>query len=263
VSALLGAGDVHVWYRHTAGVSPEELDAAGARLSGDERARRDRFLSDRHRRDFVLAHDLLRRSLSRYRDVAPPQWRFETTDNGRPLLSGPAAPDGDGALSFNLSHTDGVVACAVARDLPLGVDVERLDGARDVERLAELCFSPRELAALRCCGDGARARFFELWTLKDAKVKAIGAGLTQALDAISFDFDGPGRIAFTAPPELAAGEWRFALYAPSPQVRLAVAARVGRDRSVRWEAREERDTAALLAPLRATGWSAPAAAVGR
>ena len=248
----LDPDEIHIWYRHTDNVPPGAISAARATLSADERARCERFRLARHRRDYVLAHDLLRRSLSRYDDVAPGQWQFSSTADGKPFVSGPASVVPH-ALSFNLSHTPGLVACAVARTMPVGVDVERTDRAADIEQLGERYFSRLELIALNRGGGGARLRFFELWTLKEAVVKATGAGLSQPLRAMTFDLDQDGVIAFVPPPAMDAAEWHCALYGPSPDTRLAVAVHGGINRTLRWEARQmEPDGAMGIQPLRRT-----------
>src|SRR3712207_8686041 len=50
---------------------------------------------------------------------------------------------------FNLSHSHGLVVCAVSRTCPLGVDIE--DAGRSLEYLdlAERYFAPAEVAYLR------------------------------------------------------------------------------------------------------------------
>lgn len=252
----LDLNDIRIWYRHTEHVPLAAIQAAGATLSADERVRSNRFHFARDRRDYILAHDLLRRSLSRYDDVAPAQWQFTADTQGKPFVSGPARPTSladPRPLFFNLSHTRGLVACAVARNMPVGVDVERIDHAVHIVQLGERCFSEHELVALNRCGDGARVRFFELWTLKEAVIKTIGVGLSHPLDTMCFDLDQAGVIAFVPPPGMDAADWHFALYAPSPDTRLAVAARGGIARAPRWEAHHmEPDSVSAIQPLRAT-----------
>ena len=51
-------------------------------------------------------------------------------------------------LRFNLSHTRGLVACGVALEHDVGVDVEHVDRRIEIGRLAESVFSESERAAL-------------------------------------------------------------------------------------------------------------------
>jgi 4'-phosphopantetheinyl transferase len=222
----LGPSDVHVWHRLTGSVSPAEHAAALSRLSNDERERASRFVFDRDRVTFTAAHDLLRHALSHYEDVAPANWRFAATPHGKPVLCDAQAGC---RLQFNLSHTSGLVACAVSRGPDVGIDVETVtpaDRRTDARDLAARFFSRMEAASLDACGDDERqARFIELWTLKEAYVKALGAGLSHALDTFSFMIPPAGPIHFEPPAGTDPACWQFALYSPSENHRMAVAAR--------------------------------------
>jgi 4'-phosphopantetheinyl transferase len=244
VITALDVDEVHVWHRLTETASPD-TSIDDHVLSADERARRDRFHSSNDRRDYARAHDLLRRSLSRYADVPPHAWRFVEGLYGKPTL-------GDAVLSFNLSHTRGLAACGIARSIPLGLDVERIDRSADVRRLAACFFTTAETAALVTRRIDRCARFLDLWTLKEAFIKAIGTGLSQPLDSFSFDLDRDERhIGFAAPPGYDASEWQFALYVPAPDARLAVAVHAPGSRPLRWQAHELRDRdSTRLEPLR-------------
>ena len=134
--------------------------------------------------------------------------------------------DGLPPLSFNLSHTHGLVACAITSGSDVGVDVESI--GRDVtDGVAERFFSERENADLRQCATAAlRARrFIELWTLKEAYVKAIGKGLSHSLNSIVFDPSDRESIRFLPPSDVEENSWRFALCAPTDAHCLAVAVR--------------------------------------
>ena len=216
-------GEVHFWYRFTESLDDAEAAADAAVLSADERARADRFVFARDRRDFVAAHALLRRSLSICADVRPADWTFTTGAHGKPsVAAGSDAPP----LAFNLSHTQGLVACAVALDGEIGIDVESAGRVASVGALAARFFSAGEIAHLDACAGSQRGeRFIELWTLKESYIKAIGTGLSHPLDSFEFDIRNPAAITMTAPADTGVDNWTFALMAPSPQYRLALAAR--------------------------------------
>jgi len=221
---LLGESDVCVWYCSTTSLGDEAVKLADRYLSTEERSRRDRRHFAADRRDFTIAHDLLRRALSQYKEIPPADWRFTTNDHGKPLLDG--IDPQIGTLSFSLSHTRGCVACAITPDAPVGVDVERTDRSPRGNDLADSYFSEDEAAWLRQCSDEIYAtRFAELWTLKEAYLKAIGVGLSGPLDSISFRFDAQVGIDFAGTSIVQPREWHFALIEPCPGVRLGVAVR--------------------------------------
>jgi 4'-phosphopantetheinyl transferase len=218
---VLAAGDLHIWYRLTEGLSPEEMAECRSVLSGEERERCERFHFERDRRDFAVAHALLRRTLSRYDDRAPPEWTFAATGQGKPFIADPSSP-----LRFSLSHTRGLVACAVAVSAEVGIDVEPVDTARAHRDVAARYFARAENAGLDARpAEEYAARFAEIWTLKEAYVKALGSGLSHPLDTLSFSFEGDRGIRFEALGDAAPAHWRFALGVPTLAYRLAVAAR--------------------------------------
>jgi 4'-phosphopantetheinyl transferase len=224
----LEPGHIHAWCRET---NAAHYDQHLTALSSAERARCDRFHFDRDRRDYANAHDLLRRTLSRYDTASPELWQFEAASGAKPYLK-PGSPGSEACspLDFNLSHTHGLVACVVGRGAKVGIDVERIDRLHDAIGLATRFFSPAEVTDLNhYLGENARARrFIELWTLKESFIKAIGKGLSQPLDSFSFGLDEAGAICFTPPPEFATETWYFAQYDVAPKAVLAIAVRARR-----------------------------------
>lgn len=220
----LGPRDVHVWL-----CVPEQIADEGllgryrALLSDEERTRAARFRFDEHRHQFCVAHALVRASLSRYADVEPDAWQFSVGERGRPeIVAAPGVPP----LRFNLSHAPGLVACAVALARDVGVDVEDATRRTDTDAIAQRYFAPSERRDLARPGVG-RDRFFELWTLKEAYVKARGLGIAAALEKISFALEpgAPIRIGFEAGFDDDPAGWQFALHRPTPRHVLSVAVR--------------------------------------
>jgi 4'-phosphopantetheinyl transferase len=212
--------DVHVWFRATAALDEAAIAAAAAVLSDEEREQYRRFHFAPDARDYAAAHALLRHALSLGGDRTPAEWQFEKTQAGKPLLSGDSADQ----ASFSLSHSRGMVACAVTSGAEVGVDVECIDRDVDGDAIAARFFAPVETAQLmEVKGDARRDRFFDLWTLKEALVKALGRGMAVSLRSLAFTVGASGDIRMDAP-DLDPGAWQFALFAPSPRHRLAVAA---------------------------------------
>lgn len=196
---------------------------AEALLDDDERERWRRFVFDDDRRQFLLAHAMLRTVLSRYADVPPSAWRFRKNEFGRPEIAVPATAAG---LSFNLSHTRGLVACAVTLGRTVGIDVEDLGRPTPTAELAERYFSAFERAELRRLpAERQTERFFELWTLKEAYLKARGVGLSLGLDRCSMHFPlgDPPTISFAPDFIDDPAAWQFAQFRPTPGHMLAVA----------------------------------------
>lgn len=221
----LAPGEVHVWLTTPEAIADEALLAAYMRwMNQEETARQARFLFARHRHQFLVARALVRTTLSRYADLAPADWRFVNNAYGRPDID---PEHGLGDLRFNLSHTDGLVAVAVARG-EIGVDVEDTWRRSHTDQIAEHFFAPREVAGLRGLPqERQHGRFFDLWTLKEAYIKARGMGLAISLHRFAYDLDTPPTIALTVDPELGDTPegWQFYLDAPTDRHRLALAVR--------------------------------------
>jgi 4'-phosphopantetheinyl transferase len=206
------------------------LSAYESLLSDEECVRAKRFFHAADAARFVIGRALARTMLSRYASVPPREWRFVIDEHGRPHLPSqpPNAPD----LRFNLTHTDGLVACALSVGREVGVDAEHINRLVTHD-LPERFFSPREVADLRALPKSEQdAVFFDYWTLKEAYIKARGLGLSLPLRHFTF-VRWPGRaptIQFA--PELHddPASWQFAQYWPTPHHRMAVAVRrVGTD----------------------------------
>ncbi len=203
---------------------PDVRSACSELLCPGEREQAARFTSDRHRRQYVFAHGLVRAALSRFApEVAPTAWRFERSRYGRPFISGPRSAE---RLHFSLSHTDGFVACAVSSRERLGIDVEAIDRPVSHLEIARTFFSAAEHADLISLPTAQqRDRFFDLWTLKEAYAKARGLGLQLPLDEFSIHVmpGGNRRYTFSRDSDQDSESWCFSQFSPSPRHRLAVA----------------------------------------
>jgi len=171
----LGPSEVHVWWARTEPPPPAAVIQSLLRLLDDgERDRCARFHRERDRVSFVCAHALLRVLCSRYCGGSPDSQRFGAGENGRPFL----LSSGQDILDFNLTHTNGLVACGFSRLGRVGVDVESVERRAAWEDLMDRVFSPREIADLASLPhSAAQERFFELWSLKEAVAKSWGMGV--------------------------------------------------------------------------------------
>ncbi|MEO8682508.1 MAG: 4'-phosphopantetheinyl transferase superfamily protein [Vicinamibacterales bacterium] len=223
---LLPTRAVHVYL-----VNPEHpdlvphLDAYQALLTPDERERMARLIFERDRRNFLITRAHVRTMLSRYARVAPADWRFIANVHGRPEILD--RPSGVPDLRFNLSHTKGLIACAVTIGREVGVDVEHV-GRRLTHDVAGRFFAPREVADLKALPPAEQPRvFFDYWTLKEAYIKARGFGLALPLGDFAFRLAPPAPVEITFEPSLHddPATWQFAQAWPTPQHRLGLAVR--------------------------------------
>ncbi|MDX2259772.1 MAG: 4'-phosphopantetheinyl transferase superfamily protein [Hyphomicrobiaceae bacterium] len=162
----------------------QEVEAAAALLSDDERARARRFTVDGAGARFIIAHARLRQILAAAVELSPEAMAFEIGPRGKPILSRARLPAGQASdpPHFNLSHAGDWAAVALCWSAPVGIDIERV---RDVDlRLARRYFAPAEADAVMREADAfaRRLAFFRTWTAKEAYVKALGEGIAHGLE---------------------------------------------------------------------------------
>jgi 4'-phosphopantetheinyl transferase len=123
----------------------------------------------------------LRRTLAGYLDADPTALRIR--DEGKPRLEPPSP------LRFNLSHSGDRAVVAVATEREVGVDIERVEAERDVQRLARRMFLAAEQAAVNE-SDDPLLTYHRYWVAKEAFAKATGKGLAS-MRSFEVSLDGP------------------------------------------------------------------------
>jgi 4'-phosphopantetheinyl transferase len=201
----------------------DRLEAIASTLSADEHARAERFVSKAVRQRFIAARGILRDILGRYGYRPAAEIEFAYSPVGKPFLADNSAPH------FNLAHSRDLALIAVTRLAPVGVDVELLREVKDAEAVAERFFSPRESAALKLLPTEQRAAaFFNLWTRKEACVKATGEGVAKAISQVEVSFlpGEPARVISFRGDAGEAKKWHVWELEPAPGYIGALAAAV-------------------------------------
>ncbi len=124
-----------------------------------------------------------------------------------------------------MSHSHDLALYAFTRGRAVGVDVERLRELSDVAAMARRFFSAREVAALQAAPAERRETvFLEIWTRKEAYIKALGEGLSRPLAGFSVAL-GKERapLRHVEGDEAEAGRWRLQPLFPDPAYAAAVA----------------------------------------
>jgi 4'-phosphopantetheinyl transferase len=175
----LSEDDAHVWKASLD--QPADMVAKfKPLLSQDEYRRAERFHrpSDRHR--FIAGRGILRKIISAYLALAPDEVQFTYNEYGKPFIS---TDQNCGALSFNLSHSNGMALYAVTRGRRVGVDIEYMREDLATLEVAERFFSKDEFEVLKAVSsDHGTKAFFNCWSRKEAYIKAIGMGVSYPLD---------------------------------------------------------------------------------
>lgn len=223
--------DTCLWLLPEHAVEPFVRRVDGLRLlTSPERERMERKHSAAARRRQLGARVLCRYALSARTGRPLDDWRFTAGPFGRPEVS----PD-PGGVRFNLSHTDGLIACVVTvGGRECGVDIEPTPAGADAVTHIPRHLAEGERAALANAPPGGRAsRLAAYWVLKEAYLKALGVGMHRGLDGFTFSDPCAGPVTVDDPehgPEETA-RWTFDLAYPSPGHVLAVAVRDAADRA--------------------------------
>jgi 4'-phosphopantetheinyl transferase len=176
---------LHVWVASLA-PAPDRLRELSAVLAPDELDRAARFRFDVHRNRFIAGRGILRLLLARYLDAEAASLGFTYSSHGKPSLAGSAR---HALLQFNLAHSGDLALLAVTRVGPIGVDVEEIREVKEVDDLVARFFSVRESALFQGLPAAEKpAAFFNLWTRKEALLKATGDGITGGLNRVEVTF---------------------------------------------------------------------------
>lgn len=162
------------------------------------------FRSSRRKLEFLAGRFLLKNGLARM-NVERELGELELTDIGRPFFHG--------GPFFSISHTPGMAACALSRDVEVGLDVESHRPLK-VENFRPW-FSSEELDEIQS-GENPEWETLRRWTVKEALFKAAGSE-----EALLFG----SAACFECPLHLAGGEWQLIL--PDVGEGLAAAMVVG------------------------------------
>lgn len=172
----------------------------------------------------AAAQAALMRFLCAYADCAQPP-RIERGVHGKPFA--PALP----GLHFNLSHAGPHLLFGFTRGQELGVDLERYDRRVAVDDLAKRFFAASEAQVISGLPAARRQEtFLQLWTCKEAVLKAIGQGINFGLDRAEFSLDPRGAVGVLAQIASEAGmvaDWIVCRMEPGPGLTGALAWRGG------------------------------------
>lgn len=160
-------------------------------LSPDEMARANRFRFSIHRERFIVARGLLRQLLSKYMSIAPEKIVLTYGARGKPYLQLNLLD-----LQFNVSHSHDLAVFAFTKKYEVGIDVEKMEKEYN-DGIAKRFFSAAEYENLSALPETDRkAAFYEIWTAKEALVKALGEGLYIGLNEFTVTAAAQQRVEF-------------------------------------------------------------------
>lgn len=165
-----------------------ELEHLWSLLDAQEQQRARRFVQAIDRQRFIISHGTLRQILGQYLGIPPEQVPLQATALGKPYVAGTP-------IAFNLSHSGQWAAIAVTTKTPVGIDIEASRPIANLSSLGRRVFSPAEQAAFAAIPSADQSSaFFQLWTRKEALLKAIGLGLHLPPTRITLGFTAEPQV---------------------------------------------------------------------
>ncbi len=132
------------------------------------------------RKEYILSRALMRMALSRQYKKPLRHWQFSESPNAAPILLNPT----DTPLFISLSHSGDCVMLALS-DQAVGLDVERIEARKQTDSIARKVFTAEQQAYLKRLPEHqSKHYFYQLWTHKEALVKAM-AGSIPSFQMIS------------------------------------------------------------------------------
>ena len=133
-----------------------------------------------------------------------------------------------GSPQFSLSHCRRFVACVVSAQFEVGIDIEDTERPFAQWGNAEAFLPDGEQKLLDSSPDPAtrKARFFLLWTLREAFAKATGHGLAATLECAEFSLE-PMTIKLQPKEDGPPTDWHFRSWKPNQECVLTLAIRKG------------------------------------
>lgn len=161
----------------------------------------------------LLSELLLRATIVEQLQIKNQNIRFGFNEYGKPFLQN------NTDFHFNISHSGEWVVCVIDNDY-VGIDIEHI---REIDlNIANRFFSQEEIDLLdRTPIQDRLHRFFDIWTLKESYLKAIGLGLSRMLYSFSILWT-PSCNEFRVKDDICNSEYSFRQYELDPNYKTSI-----------------------------------------
>jgi 4'-phosphopantetheinyl transferase len=226
---MLSLSRVYIWrvsLNRSAAYSRAHLASWRAMLSAEELCKSEKFSSEKLCHDYIASHAALRFALGHCLGISPLSVQYANdpaskneggsasaaTTKPRLLLVGERGNHPTN-LHFNLSHTRAAALIGVALGRELGVDIEWHRPLGDLHDMAQNVMSKLELERWLAMPSAEQTRgFYNVWTRKEAYLKAIGLGLYRSLHDVTVPvsaspIEPQSGEAFLVKDDCAGGNW--------------------------------------------------------
>jgi len=184
-----GSKSVIVWFRNLA-VPSDEISQFAESLSAAEMEKADRLRLERDRRRYIVGRATLRELIGQKLGLQAHKVFIESGVRGKPFVR-------DLSLTgtvFNVSHSGELVAVAFSQSCRVGIDIEEIRQEPEYNGILANFFSEAENCYLEKLVEPERSKsFLEIWTAKEAYLKALGEGLYLDPKTVPVAFQPEGK----------------------------------------------------------------------
>ncbi|WP_235299325.1 4'-phosphopantetheinyl transferase family protein [Portibacter marinus] len=176
---MITSEKVHIWQFLVTDETP--IERLKGFLNQKEKIDSEKFVLKKDRDLSIASKYMLKKLLSNYLNQSLSSVKLYRDHNNKPYLK-------DTDLKFNLSHSNSAILVAITLQNSIGVDIEDSSKIIDVFSIVNRYFSSFEIESLKNTDPDLQVKaFYNLWTRKEAFIKALGGGLSIPL--VSFGME--------------------------------------------------------------------------
>lgn len=147
-------------------------------LSSEEKAAAQQYATTQLTHRYIISRGLLKSILSWHMGILPEEIDLHYGKYGKPYLK-------ESNLQFNLSHAGDFIVYVLSWVSEVGIDIEYINDQVEIAPLTDLLFSQREVSFFASLAPKEKmAYFYDVWTKKEALIKAGGWGLSYPITKI-------------------------------------------------------------------------------
>ncbi len=130
--------------------------------------------NENRKKSILLSQGFAKDKISEEFSIPKKDVIFSVTNQGKPYCK--SHPE----IHFSLSHSEDYIALAIS-EKEVGIDIEKIREAR--QKLIEKVCAENEIKRI-FSSENPHAAFTEIWTRKEAYLKALGTGIDRELTSI-------------------------------------------------------------------------------
>lgn len=171
---------IKIFYFNKRGIQKKDIQKCLGFLSEEEIEKYKKYKKEDDAENFAFARFFSKNILSGIFNIEAEKIVFEIQPHGKPKLKFPEIKNFD----FNISHSGEMIVVAINDQGDVGVDIEKIQEI-DFSLINEFCTKNEEIYINKNIEEKLK-RFYEIWTLKEAYLKALGKGLYLPMKDFSF-----------------------------------------------------------------------------